>query len=89
MGCCRRERESFNTERQKISCKQNLETSRDRNAKGDEAGGRRHKDGGSQEGDGNDLGHESLAHLGREAQGGDKEGERGRARLVNQNKFSL
>jgi hypothetical protein len=63
----RRERESFYTERQKISCKRNLETSKDRNVKGDEAGGSEQKDGGGQEGDRNDIGHESLAHLGREA----------------------
>jgi hypothetical protein len=49
-GRCRRERESFYTERQKISCKRNLEFSKDRNVKGDEAGRSRQKDGGSQEG---------------------------------------
>jgi hypothetical protein len=86
MGCCRRERESFYTERPTISCKQNLQTSKDRNFKGDEAEGSKQKDGGGQE---RDFGHESLAHLGREAQRGDKEGEQGRAGLVHQKEFEL
>jgi hypothetical protein len=55
----------------------------------DESVGSVQKVGGGQEGDRNDLGHESLAHFGREAQGGDKKGEQGRARLVHQKEFGL